>query len=228
MGQGARVSRNLFDNNSQDMFFEVDHGPILVDNNLLLSARSLDSRSRGVALVHNLVGGTVNVNGYDGRQTPFHKAHSTELAGFHDNPRGDDRYYNNVFVQYADLSQYDSSTTPVAMNGNVFFKGARPSKFEAAPLVRPDFDPGLRLIQEPGGWHLEINLDQAGSAAPARQTVTTQLLGRAAVPNVAFEQPDGSPICINRDYFGQSRNESNPTPGPFENPGQEPLKLKVR
>ena len=51
--------------------------------------------------------GTVSVARYDARQTPFHKPHSTELAGFHDNPRGDDRYYNNLFVQGGDLSQYD-------------------------------------------------------------------------------------------------------------------------
>ena len=57
MAQGARVSRNLFHDNGQDLFFEVDHGPILVDNNLLLSARSLDSRSQGVAFVHDLFGG---------------------------------------------------------------------------------------------------------------------------------------------------------------------------
>ncbi len=149
MGQGAHVSQNLFhDNPGYDMFFEVDHGPILVDNNLLLSGLSFTSRSRGVALVHNLFGGVVSVNGYDARQTPFHKAHSTELAGFHDNPRGDDRYYNNVFVQHADLSQYDSSASPVAMDGNVFLKGAKPSKFETAPLVQPEFDPALKLVKE--------------------------------------------------------------------------------
>jgi hypothetical protein len=32
-----------------------------------------------------------------GRSTPFHKAHSTEIAGMNNIPLGDDRYYNNVF-----------------------------------------------------------------------------------------------------------------------------------
>jgi alpha-N-arabinofuranosidase len=58
--------------------------------------------------------------------------------------------------------------------------------------------------------------------------VTTELLGRAIIPNAAYEEPDGAPICINTDYLGKSRNETNPTPGPFENPGQGSLKLKVR
>ena len=38
------------------------------------------------------------MNPFDGRMTPFHKAHSTEVAGLHNNPCGDDRFYNNLFV----------------------------------------------------------------------------------------------------------------------------------
>jgi hypothetical protein len=57
--------------------------------------------------------------------------------------------------------------------------------------------------------------------------VTTKLLGRAVIPNETFEQPDGSRIRVNTDDLGRSRNKSNPIPGPFENPGQEEIKLKV-
>jgi len=228
MAQGARVSRNLFHENGRDLFLEVDHGPILVDNNILLSARSFDSHSSGVAFVHDLFGGTVSVARFDARQTPFHKPHSTELAGFHDNPRGDDRYYNNVFARGGDLSQYDAAALPVFMDGNIFFNGAKPSRHETAPLVQPEFDPLVRLVEEAGGCYLEIKLGPAWNSGRNRKMVTTELLGRAIIPNAAYEQPDGAPICINTDYLGKSRNEANPTPGPFENPGQGSLKLKVR
>jgi alpha-N-arabinofuranosidase len=230
MAQGARVSQNLFHDNlgSFDLFFEVDHGPILVDNNILLSPQSLLSHSQGVAFVHDLFGGAVSVCPFDARQTPFFKAHSTALAGFHDNPRGDDRYVNNLFAGPVDLSQYDDATLPVAMDGNVFLKGAKPSKHEAAPLVQPEFDPALKLVVASDSTCLEMKFDPGWKAGRTRQVVTTTLLGRAMIPNLPFEQPDGTPICINTDYFGQSRNESNPTPGPFENPGQGYLKLKVR
>ena len=57
--------------------------------------------SQGGAYVHNLALGGLNIHEYDGRLTPYHKAHSTELAGLHDNPRGDDRYYNNLFIKRA-------------------------------------------------------------------------------------------------------------------------------
>jgi alpha-N-arabinofuranosidase len=230
MAQGARVSQNLFHDNREsfDLFFEVDHGPILVDNNILLSAQSLLSHSQGVAFVHNLFAGAVSVCPYDARQTPYFKAHSTELGGFHDNPRGDDRYDNNLFAGPVDLSQYDDAKLPVAMDGNVFLKGAKPCSHEATALVQPEFDPALKLVEEADGSWLEINFDPAWSAGRTRNIVTTALLGRAIIPNVPFEQRDGTPISINSDYFGKSRNESHPTPGPFENPGQGRLKLKVR
>jgi hypothetical protein len=34
-------------------------------------------------------------------------------------------------------------------------------------------------------------------------------------------------LKINTDYFGKRRSDANPTPGPFENPGEGELKLKV-
>ena len=90
------------------------------------------------------------MNPYDARQTPFHKAHSTELAGMHDNPCGDDRYYNNLFVGRGDLSVYDAAPLPVWMEGNVFLKGAKPSKHELRPVVRADSRPGAQARRKAG------------------------------------------------------------------------------
>jgi alpha-L-arabinofuranosidase len=227
MGQGARVSGNLFENNRQDLFFEVDHGPILVDNNLFLSAHSLGSRSQGVAFVHNLFGGTLQVNKFDGRQTPFHKPHSTELAGLHDNPRGDDRYYNNLFAGGEDLSQYDDEKLPVWMSGNVFLKGAKPSTHETPPVFQSEFPLAFKLVEEAGSLYLDLNYDPAWTADRIRPLVTTKLLAKALIPNEAYEQPDGGGIRIDTDYFGRRRSKPHPCPGPFENPGKGNLKLKV-
>jgi alpha-N-arabinofuranosidase len=227
MAQGTRVTANLFhENQSEDLFVEVDHGPFLVDNNIFLSPMSLLSLSQGGAYVHNLMAGALRANPYDARQTPFHKAHSTDVAGMHDNPFGDDRYYNNVFVQRGDLSQYDQAPLPVWMDGNVFLNGARPSKQEKEPLVKAGFDPALRLVEKADGFYLEIAFDK-GWAERTCNLVTTERLGRAAIPNLPYERADGAPIRVNTDYFGRDRNELNPTPGPFENPGSGPLNLKV-
>ena len=42
MAQGTRVSANLCHDNQMDCYFEVNHGPFLVDDNLLLSSQSIE------------------------------------------------------------------------------------------------------------------------------------------------------------------------------------------
>jgi alpha-L-arabinofuranosidase len=227
MAQGTRVSGNLFhDNLDQDLFVEVDHGPFLVDNNIFLSNRTLLDVSQGGAYVHNLIAGSLHINPFDARQTPYHQAHSTELAGMHDNPYGDDRYYNNLFIKRGDMAPFDKAPLPAKMDGNVFLGGAKPSKLEASPVVRPEFDPGLKLVEAPDGIFLEMTLD-ANRPARTRRLVTTALLGRAVIPDLPYERADGTPIRIVNDYLGRVRNEANPDPGPFENPGAGKIRLKV-
>ncbi len=227
MAQGTRVTGNLLHDNDTGLFVEVDHGPFLVDNNLFLSGRSLLDMSEGGAYVHNLFAGALDPRPELGRETPFHKAHSTEVAGLRKIPGGDDRFYSNIFVGNASgLAQYDKAAQPVWMAGNVFLKGAKPCKYEQDPLVLPESDLGIKLVEKPDGLYLEIALDKA-YAEKQRQLVTTELLGKAKIPDLPYEQPDGSPYRIDTDWFGKKRPEKNPTPGPFENPGQGKLILKV-
>jgi alpha-L-arabinofuranosidase len=227
MAQGTHVSGNLFHDNGQDVFVEVDHGPFLFDNNLFLSPVSLDDNSQGGAYVHNLFAGSINIRHFDDRQTPFLKAHSTAIAGFHDNPRGDDRFDNNLFVQRADLSQYDHTPLPVWMDGNVFLDGAKPSKFETNSLVETNFNPVLQLVKKTDGYYLQFKFDKAWTQERTRKLVTSALLRKAVIPNLPYEQSNGSPIRIDTDYFGKSRIETNLTPGPFANPGNGLLVLKI-
>lgn len=228
MAQGTHVTGNLLHDNQQiDLFLEVDHGPFLVDNNIFLSRQSQLIVSQGGAYAHNLIAGGLNMIPFDARLTPFHKAHSTELGGLTNNPCGDVRYYNNLFVQGGDVSPYDKATLPVWMAGNVFLQGAKPSKHETAPLVRPDFDPSIKLLEKPDGFYLEITLDKAWSLGQARRLVTTELLGRATVPDLPFENADGSPIRVNTDYFGNKRDEARLFPGPLELSADGKQTLKV-
>ncbi|MHC4646598.1 MAG: right-handed parallel beta-helix repeat-containing protein [Planctomycetota bacterium] len=226
MTQGTRVTGNLLYDNRRDLFVEVNHGPFLVDDNIFLSPRTLLVNSQGGAYVHNLIAGSVSVAHAEGRQTPYHKAHSTEVVGLHGNPSGDDRYYNNIFVGHNGLTPYDPAKLPVFMVGNVFLKGAKPSKHESSPLVEPDVDPGIKLVEKSDGMYLKITLDK-GWAQQQRQMVTTALLGRAKIPGLGYEQADGSPLKIDTDYFGKKRNEANPSAGPFENSDEGELVLKV-
>ncbi len=123
--QGTRVTGNVFHHNTlpydhlmhegmlgavgEDIFVEVSHGPTLIDNNLLLSTRSLKVCAQGIAVVHNLIAGSLAAVGTgvengakekrSVRYTPYHVPHRTEVAGFMTILHGDMRFYNNIFIQ---------------------------------------------------------------------------------------------------------------------------------
>jgi len=229
MAQGARVTRNLLHDNdgSQDLFFEVNHGPFMVDHNLCLSRFSVKSgshwRSRhsvldvsqGGAYVHNLFANGVLFHNELRRDTPFMKAHSTAVAGLRNIPGGDDRFYNNVLVGRG-FEGYDKAGLPLWMHGNVFLNKAQPSSSEKSALALPDFDPGIKLIEKTDGVYLEITVDKAWPEQTRRPLVTTDLLGKAKIPDLPYQRPDGSPFRLDTDYLGRERNAANPFPGPFE------------
>ena len=231
MTQGTRVAGNLLHDNGprEDLFVEVSHGPYLVDNNLFLSERSLADWSQGGAYVHNLFAGSITRRP-DKRVTPYHAAHSTELAGTSDIKGGDNRFHNNLFVgaegQKRGLSVYDDSELPLQTGGNVYLSGAVPQAKETTALVLAGVDPGLRLIEEGSRTVVQFDgfpeLDKANAAL-----VTTSLLGRARIPELPFENPDGSVLAVDTDYLGKPRSPARPSPGPFEKPGSGPVALTV-
>lgn len=123
--QGTRITQNLFHDNhapsediplvqggmgSCDIFVEVSHGPTLIDHNICLSKLSMKLASQGCAVVHNLCLGPMSSIGSGSdmplkngtmapRYTPYHIPHRTEVAGMMTFLHGDDRVYNNIFIQ---------------------------------------------------------------------------------------------------------------------------------
>lgn len=247
MAQGTRVSRNLFhDNRDQDLFVEVDHGPFLVDNNLFLSSTSVLDMSEGGAYGHNLFAGKITNRPEPDRETPYHPAHSTRVAGLATIHGGDDRFYNNLFVgpgtvptaaQKGNLKElrwissyglwgYDGRPFPLQTGGNVYLNGAQPGSHETNAFSLPEVNPELRVEVETDHVYLHCNWP---TPAPLMATalVTTERLGKARVPNLGYENPDGSPLRIDTDYFGRKRNVTSPAPGPFEKTGAGATRIEV-
>lgn len=227
MAQGTQVLGNLFhDNHGHDLFTEVNHGPILVANNLFLSGGAHLSNSRGTAFAHNLVVGSLNIMP-DGRRTPYHQPHATATLGMRDCPVGDTRWLNNLLGTRANLDAWDKAGAewPCAMSGNVFTKGARPSKFETAALLKPDHELATRLVERDGAWYLTLNADAAWAREQPRRMVDTALLGKAIIPGQEFTDPDGKPIRIDTDFLGAGRDPKNPFPGPFDKPVRGEIKV---
>jgi alpha-N-arabinofuranosidase len=249
MTQGTRVTRNLlYRNGGDDFFLEVNHGPCVIDNNLFLS-RIVRNRSQGMAFAHNLFGGELDAWLDIARATPYFPAHSTEKAGIHKIDVADNAFYNNVFVgngsrgptpPSARLVQNthpkkgkrvigyglwicDGMPTPLAVAGNVYYRGAAPARNEAAPVVMQE-DPGLAIVEKGREVYLRITVGREAAASPL---VTSELLGYARVPNLMYLNHDGSRLTIDTDYFGKKRDPKRPTPGPFEKPGSGPVEIRV-
>jgi alpha-N-arabinofuranosidase len=247
MAQGTRVSRNLFhDNAGEDLFVEVNHGPFLVDNNLFLSKVNVLDWSEGGAYAHNLFVGRIISRPELSRSTPYHPPHTTAVAGLSNIKGGDNRFYNNIFVGAGEpsaaagkpaakgpprgdgfgLSVYDAREFPSYAGGNVYFNGAKPYSKEENPLVRAEVDPKVKVVTEGSGAELHLTWEQLAEK-PRAALVTTALLGKAKIPGLPFENPDGSPLAVDIDFFGKRRDGTTPTPGPFEKPGAGPVVLKV-
>ncbi len=81
-------------------------------------------------------------------------------------------------------------------------------------------------MEEGDGVLLHITVGPELKSAGAG-LVTTAVLGNTAITKLPYENPDGSPLTVDTDYFGKKRNAQNPTPGPFENPDKGARVLKV-
>ena len=228
MAQGARVTRNLLhDNTTDDLFLEVNHGPLLADNNLFLSPTAVRSMSEGSAFAHNLIAGNVLLHPELRRSTPYHKPHSTQIAGLSATRGGDDRWHNNLFVGRSGLAPYDKAAQPVRMAGNVFLAGARPSKHEKDPVALPSSNPQPEWAEKPNGFYLRMTFDKAWIAGRKTRLVTTELLGKARLPRQGYTNPDGSPLRIDVDYFRKPRSVNAPAPGPFARPKPGRARIKL-
>ena len=275
--QGTRITQNLLHDNqrpafakplkggmmSQDLFVEVSHGPTLIDNNILLSDASLRFATQGVAMVHNLICGALTCvgEGTSWRYTPYHMPHRTEVMGFMTFLHGDDRFYNNIFVQkwpaediitphdsddgyesenraagtwmfdeyptYDEwISQFDFTKPadmkkletahfghlPVWSEGNVYLAGAKAWKHEVNGLVKED-PVKVDLVEKDGKYYLDTNVYELLAGFTGRM-VNTGILGKAFEPEQPFENPDGTPIQFDADYFGSHRGV-DVVPGPF-------------
>jgi hypothetical protein len=245
MAQGTRITGNLlYDNSTDDLFVEVDHGPFVVDNNLFLSGLSLSDMSEGGAYAYNLMAGRILSRPEPRRSTPYHKAHSTALAGLNSIMGGDDRFYNNIFVgngaaaggAEADANPlrfggyglwvYNHRDYPLLTGGNVYFAGARAYFQEDGALNLSGANPKPEVVEDGDRVYLRLEMPAEVRTAATR-LVDTGLLGKAKIPNLAYENADGSRLAIDRDYFGKPRKAAAPSAGPFEDPGQGSLKLKV-
>ena len=144
----------------------------------------------------NLVVGTVPYEAY-----PTYEEYAKQFEGYCGmGSKKTDRYYNPL---------------PVWAAGNVYFNGAKAMTKETDAFVDNDHEVTVELVEQDGEYTLKTNVYDFLNNAPA-QMISTEVLGMAFEPEQMFENPDGSPIVFDDDFFGAHR-AVNPKVGPFEN-----------
>jgi hypothetical protein len=221
----------MYRHDAEDVFVEVNHGPFVVDNNILLSPRSIWTMSQGGAFVHNLIAGAVQMAPDPSRFTPYFLPHSTDVSALMTVLGGDDRYYNNLFVGFGEkdttelgsktgLSAYNTAKLPVWIADNVYYFGSRPSTRDRTPVANPGFNPGVKLEERDGSLYLSIRFD-ASYREHKWQIINSGILGRAKIPKARYENPDGSDLVIDRDLLSNLRTGENNAAGPLIDQGEE-------
>ncbi len=144
----------------------------------------------------NFVCGTCPYDGY-----PDMESYAARFTAENFNIREErDKYYDHL---------------PVYSGGNVYFNGAKPYNTEQNATVAGQAVT-LALREQDGRILLETNLfDELRPGTVG--VISTELLGEAFEPEERFEEPDGSSIVFDTDYFGEHR-PVKPISGPFAAP----------
>ena len=74
----------------------------------------------------------------------------------------------------------------------------------------------VKLLEKDGNYILDTNVYEILGKYKTSM-INSDILGEAFEPEERFENPDGSTIVFNRDYFGNERGLTV-IPGPFANP----------
>ena len=99
------------------------------------------------------------------------------------------------------------------MNGNAYFNGATVYHKEKHFLEDSRSGVKAELTEKDGKYILKTNL-YSRLKNFRDGIITSETLGKAFEPEQRFENPDGTEIIFNRDYFGNPRG-TDTLPGPF-------------
>ena len=209
--QGTRITRNvIYNTQAATVFLEMNHGPILVDNNVLIG-QSVQSNSEATIFAHNLF---VDC-GYEyrpdvNRHSQFFEPHTTKPVGRKTGTAQDDKWFNNIFVHQGldnvkDASGYESDY-------NVFLEGAQKSSFGDMNSVINPFVTGCSVHDQPQRATVTFSIDDTtpGTICPL---VNAKLVGVLPTVGQTIEDRGGNPITVNTDING--KRFSRPIPGPL-------------
>ncbi len=211
--QGIRITRNvIYNTQAATVFLEMNHGPILVDNNVLIG-QSVRANSEASVFAHNLF---VDC-GYDytpdvKRRSQYYEPHTAKVVGRKPGTAQDDKWFNNIFVRQG-LDRVKNAQG-YQSDYNVFLEGAKKSSFGDKNSLVDVLATGITVEDHPLGAKITFSINDAPSRLNGPR-VNAELVGTFPTVGQTIEDCDGNPLAIDADINGKAF--SRPIPGPLAN-----------
>lgn len=235
--QGTRISKNIFNDNTRDLFVEVSSGPYIVDNNILTADYALDNHAQGGAYVNNIINGEIVHRLMLDRATPYHVPHSTLIAGFAPVYGGDDRFYNNIFIgqegipnvgteiyngyntslsefkeavakEEGDHESFHKIKQPVYIEDNAYFNKANQFNREDRNFIDENVNPNLSIVEEGNEVYLNISVPESFIEFKGK-VYDTETLPKVRIVDADFEDENGNSLTLNTDLNDELREHES-------------------
>ncbi len=211
--QGTRITGNIiYDTKTANVFLEMNHGAILLDNNVLIG-RGLRSNSEGSVFAHNLfVDCAFQMVSDRKRKSEYYTPHTRKVVDRKDGIPQDDKWYNNIFVRQG-LDKVKNATG-YASDHNIFLEAAKKSSFGDEHSIVDASTARFNRKDDPVSVTIAFTVGDVPFGVKAPR-VDGNLVGMFPRIKQTIEDRHGSPITIDTDLGGRKRTE--PVAGPLAN-----------
>jgi len=100
------------------------------------------------------------------------------------------------------------------IGGNFYLGAAIPYRLETNSIRLKDFDADIQLKESNGKIMLHMVLPE-GITKIDCPMVTTAFIGKTKISESKFENPEGTDVSVDIDFFGNRRDQNHIVPGPF-------------
>jgi len=224
--QGIRITGNIIcDTQAETIFLEMNHGPILVDNNILIG-NALKGDSENNVFAHNLlVDCGYNHRTDMSRRSQYYRPHTQEVVGRESGIPRNEKWFNNIFIRRGleavkDRPGYEADY-------NVFLEGAQKSTFGDRNSLVDASAAGFQRTDTPTGISISFSVDEPVLRLRC-PWVDGRLVGLFERCAQTIEDRYGNPIRVETDILG--RRFSRPVPGPLARlePGKNTITWEIR
>lgn len=164
-------------------------------------------------------------NIFVGGQTDIESDACTGTEGYNGHPSSFAEYKARIAASgMSEHVRFLHIPQPAYIDSNAYYNGAKAydqesHRFETEAALH------ARIVEDGQGVWLELDIAQEMLSLPTA-VHSTLTLGHPRVVGMAYEEPDGSPFTLDKDYLGQVRSEGSPA-GPIHGivPGANRIRI---